>query len=140
MISCISWVPRGASATVAERFELSEEALAEYKEALTGGAANAEGEEPTKQEDDAMQDDADDVEMFMKNLKLEDYDNEEEGATMMLGGKTLNVFESNTEDPYIRVPDEKDLSDNEDANITASDFVFTVGTTDEDQSMMEEHV
>ena len=50
---------------------------------------------------------------------------------MMLGGKTLNVFESNTEDPYIRVPDEKDLSDNEDANITASDFVFCVGTTEE---------
>jgi len=34
MISCLSWVPRGASAAVPERYEISEEALQEIKEAM----------------------------------------------------------------------------------------------------------
>jgi periodic tryptophan protein 1 len=62
------------------------------------------------------------------------------GAQMMLGGKTLNVFQSNTDDPYITVPDEDDKSDDEDAAIKSDDFVFTVGSTAEEQSIMEVYV
>ena len=48
---------------------------------------------------------------------------------MMMGGKSLNVFASNVEDPYITVPDEADLSDQDDeADIRKSDYVFCVGT------------
>ena len=91
-----------------------------------------------KQLNDMDMEDEGDVEKFMEALNLDDYDNEDEGASMMLGGKQLNVFASNSEDPYITVPDENDQSDEEgDTAITSEDFVFTVGTTAEEQSMME---
>jgi periodic tryptophan protein 1 len=73
---------------------------------------------------------------------MDNYDEEEEvtGAELFLGGHNLTVFQTNEEDPYIKIPDEDDESDEEDLTIKPTDAVLCVGKTEEEQSHIEVHV
>ena len=59
---------------------------------------------------------------------------------MELGGQKLTVFQSNSEDPYITVPDEIDESDDEDEMILETDSVICTGVTSEEHSVMQMHI
>jgi periodic tryptophan protein 1 len=75
-----------------------------------------------------------------KEFNLADYDEEDEEATatIFLGGKNLTVFGSNSEDPYITMPDAQgDSSDEDDEDavkIRDTDSILLVGSNDQDGS------
>lgn len=67
------------------------------------------------------------------------YDEEPEGAELMLGGSKLVVHENNADDPYVTVPDHEDYDeeDDEDLVVKKSDIVICVGKTEEEASTLE---
>eukprot|EP00455_Lapot_gusevi_P039893 TRINITY_DN448_c0_g1_i2.p1 TRINITY_DN448_c0_g1~~TRINITY_DN448_c0_g1_i2.p1 ORF type:complete len:524 (+),score=178.02 TRINITY_DN448_c0_g1_i2:177-1574(+) len=86
-----------------------------------------EEESPEKKEE---------IDEFMKSLHLEKYDEEEEGATMFLGGSHLTV----DNDPYLKEDDADDDSDNEDYHVKTEDAVLLVGRTDEERNRLEVYI
>jgi hypothetical protein len=59
----------------------------------------------------------------------------------VLAGRKMAVYENNNEDPHILVPDEDDLSDVEQEEITPDDLVVLCGRTEnKDDSRMEVYV
>lgn len=156
IVSCVYWVPKGKLKEVPERFELSTAELEDLvkrgenmtmEEATTQAADSKSGAAAATQEESEGEAEVSDAPQLteaerklMKELKMDEYDEEEEGATMFLGGKELTVFESNTEDPYITVGDDGDASDDEDTRIRPNDLVLLAGRTDQGQSSLEVNV
>jgi periodic tryptophan protein 1 len=87
-------------------------------------------------------------EELLAELGMNEYDDEPEGAELFLAGKSLSVFEDNTEDPYITLADGADEeSDEEDQIIHPTDAVIVCGRSEaqredsgEPQSTIEIHI
>lgn len=171
MISAVGWVRRGAQRSDPVRHEFDSkvmEALAEQHSKMQiksddGNQRADESEDDSEQEADIAEEQTQEEEeeeaeavtmhptelgnddgdaAILKELGMENYDNEEEvtGAELFLGGHNLAVFQSNEDDPYIQIPDDDDESDEEDLYIKATDGVIIVGKTEEEQSSIEVHV
>eukprot|EP00467_Chlorarachnion_reptans_P012758 CAMPEP_0114511502 /NCGR_PEP_ID=MMETSP0109-20121206/14433_1 /TAXON_ID=29199 /ORGANISM="Chlorarachnion reptans, Strain CCCM449" /LENGTH=410 /DNA_ID=CAMNT_0001691037 /DNA_START=42 /DNA_END=1274 /DNA_ORIENTATION=- len=76
----------------------------------------------------------------MDELNMDDYDKEESGVQMFLGGQNMTVFTDNQNDPYITVEHPDDDSEQEDAAINATDFVLIAGHTEQEYSSAEVHI
>lgn len=70
------------------------------------------------------------------------YNAEPEGAELFLGGQRLTVHSNNRLDPYITVPDEEDVDEEEegDLRISTEDVVLCVGRTEDEDSNVEVYV
>jgi len=175
MISCTSFIPRGAAAATPLQYEPTAEEiklLTEQQNQMKIGT-NLDNSNEDKDGDTNMDidnknqiqqgkygefsldlDDAKDVEKmddddgdeipvakteeeFMKQLNMDAYDEEEVGSHLWLAGKNLTVFNSNTDDPFITIPDHEDQSDEEDNTIKSTDSLILVGNTKEKQSLIE---
>jgi hypothetical protein len=79
-------------------------------------------------------------EAFLKSLKLDEYDDEDEGAHVFLGGEHLATYQTNLDDPLLRNQDDlgDDDSDVEDVEVRAEDAVLLVGRSDEVSSALHE--
>jgi len=160
MISAVRWLPRGAAKSNPERFEMSPAELAMLKKA---NELNAETQEELKA--DRMQelnardemsdsdsesndnDNAEEDDEFMKSLKLEKYDDEDEHS-ILTGASELSIAGTNMEvrddgtDQYLELPEvnDDDSEDDEDIVIKATDNICLVGRTDDEQSTLEVYV
>jgi hypothetical protein len=80
-----------------------------------------------------MKTDVDPNEAFLKSLKLDEYDNEDGGAEVFLGGESLAAYSNNMDDPLLKhdagLGD--DDSDIEDMHLKPQDAVLLVGRSDE---------
>lgn len=67
------------------------------------------------------------------------YEDEPEGAELMLGGRALTVHASNADDPYVTVPDHEDFDeeDDEDLAVKPTDVLIAVGRTEDEASVVE---
>ncbi len=77
---------------------------------------------------------------LMKELRMDEYDEEESGAQIFLGGANLQVFEDNRDDPYIVAEDAGYESDEDNSVIKKTDFVLLAGLTEQEYSAAEVHV
>jgi periodic tryptophan protein 1 len=79
---------------------------------------------------------------LFKSLKMDQYDDEEDGAAVFLGGRSLAMYASNADDPLLR--DDPDLgdvdSDVEDMELKAEDAILIVGRSDEERNRLEVYV
>jgi len=154
MISCVCWVPTGAAKENPDRHELSPEELEQLIATSSKLSINDQDEDTIK--DDGVSDsssDEDDMDTeaksgtttskedeLLKSLNMDNYDDEAEGTSMLLVGQNLTVYQSNNEDPYITVPDEGDVSDEEDVLIRKTDAVLLIGKTEDEHSNLEVHI
>lgn len=99
----------------------------------------AEPTEPTDETAEVSDQPDATADALIDELKMDDYDDEPEGEEMFLGGQSLTVYQSNTEDPFMTIPDsDDDDSDDDDQSIKQSDFCLMIGRTEEgDQSAIE---
>ena len=112
--------------------------------AAVAGADSEDGMDDEKKGEDAEADEPlDDKEaQLLKELKMDGYDNEADGAELFLGGHKLLVHDSNAADPYITVPDHEDFDedDAEDLTVKADDVMIAVAKTEEEASSIEVYI
>jgi len=141
MITTLAWVPRNSLKAVPKEAEITEEQAQEMMQNMPDGMMEEEeedeggatqGAKPRSRKDKKGND-------ILDELKMDAYDEEEEGVNVFLGGQKLTMHKDNEEDPYITLRDPDD-SDDDEAVIKSSDFVLLAGITDQEYSSVEVHV
>jgi periodic tryptophan protein 1 len=78
---------------------------------------------------------------MLEELNMDAYDESDEGEeadpVKLLGGRALTMYESNEDDPLVTLPDEEDVSDDEDAVVLPTDAVIVTGRTEDEESVLE---
>jgi len=162
MLSCLAIIPRGAAKAVPEQQELSAEEMdalvqkqagMSMKEIAEDGATDEAAAAAANADSDADMDDDEEKKSdsvaagvtdpkeaaLLKELGMDGYDEEPEGAELFLGGTKLAVHASNSEDPYITRPDHEDSDDEEaeDLEVKKTDVLIAVGKTEDEASSVE---
>ncbi|KAI8811412.1 WD40-repeat-containing domain protein [Cladochytrium replicatum] len=155
MITSLSWVRRGAAAQVPKKYNLSDEEYERIAKEIGSqvdlareGVSLATGNEGGNKDPstDLMMEDAEEQKSKAKQasklastgtsndlseFKLDDYDDEDNSAIPGFSNiKNLAYYSSNTEDPYIQFPDEKDEEEEiDELQILPTDLVLVAAKT-----------
>mmetsp|Transcript_7124 Transcript_7124/g.11737 ORF Transcript_7124/g.11737 Transcript_7124/m.11737 type:complete len:481 (+) Transcript_7124:109-1551(+) len=142
MITTLCWVPRNSLRAVPSAVKPSEEEMRAMMEQL--GMDDEEKAQPSTgasmEEDEGTDAKKGTVGDIAEELKMDDYDKEDQGVSMFLGGRNLTVHNSNSNDPYITAQDPDEDSEEDDAVISSTDFVLLAGHTEQEYSSVEVHV
>lgn len=167
MISAVLWIPKGAAKAEPDVVEMSDAEMAMlmeknlslrdnmpegqvlpevdelYEDSDEQDAADRDEPLPDAMEDEVpvMADSDAKAEDLLKQLNMDDYDNEDEGVTMFLGAQKMTILDAET-DPYITVPEaiEHDDEAAQDVKISQNDALIIAAHTEEDNSSVEVYI
>ncbi|CAH9134818.1 unnamed protein product [Cuscuta epithymum] len=157
MIAAISWIPKGAAKSVPAAAEPPSKE--EIEEILKSGiipkgdeaengednkedtdeemSIGASGYDKNEEENDDPKASAANITEAMKELDMENYDDEEEGAEIFGPGLKDLYYPSNNLDPYLKDKDDYDSEEEEDTAIKPDDAVIVCARNEDDVSHLE---
>ncbi|XP_076445535.1 periodic tryptophan protein 1 homolog [Babylonia areolata] len=156
LVPCLTWVKRGVAKANPDKIQLTKEELKRLIENAQDRLEEAEeAEEDSDSQEENMDHDvegaavsdkmkkkqkvkADDFDDIVDKYGLDDYDDEEESAekSRLTGMGDVVSFASNEDDPYITIKNDAD-SDDEEAEIRATDNLLVCGRCEGDMNFME---
>ncbi|GAB2229484.1 hypothetical protein Droror1_Dr00023627 [Drosera rotundifolia] len=158
MISAISWVPKGvakAVPSVAEppsKKEIEEiiktGAVEIYDGDCEGGGGDMDVDDSRKATEvahasaaaEVLGMDSDDVADALAELKMDNYDDEDDGIELFSRLLGDSYYASNDMDPYLKDNDDNDSEEEEDMIIKANDVVIVCARNDDDVSQLEIYI
>ncbi|GMH10507.1 hypothetical protein Nepgr_012348 [Nepenthes gracilis] len=160
MIAAISWVPKGVTKSVPAVAEPPYKE--EIDEILESSAFNVDREDGDYEDDDGDMDvDAvkladevahasaaaevlgkasNDITDALRELDMENYDNEDDGIELFSKGLGDSYYPSNDMDPYLKDNDDNDSEEEEDMTIKADDAVIICARNEDDVSQLEVYI
>eukprot|EP01083_Nonionella_stella_P071895 193426_1 len=121
VISAINWIPRGCAMETPEQFEMTPAEMMAIKQAESTGEAESMTAQEAASGDTLAEEDA-----FMRSLNMDTYDDEDDGVMSA-------IARAPTDDSTNELDDGGNSTDDEDQEVKATDDVFVVGRTDEEQ-------
>ncbi|XP_047174830.1 uncharacterized WD repeat-containing protein C17D11.16-like isoform X1 [Vigna umbellata] len=150
MISAISWVPKGVSKSepiVADPppEEEIQELIANHKNASSDDSDNDDANDEVVAQaltvanavGKASTGNTDDITIALKDLNMDNYDDEEEGVELFSSGIGDLYYPSNDMDPYIKDKNDDDSDDLEDMVINPTDSIIVFACNEDDVSHIE---
>ncbi|XP_014502643.1 uncharacterized WD repeat-containing protein C17D11.16 isoform X2 [Vigna radiata var. radiata] len=149
MISAISWVPKGVSKSepiVADPppEEEIQELIANHKNASDDSDNDDANDEVVAQAltvanavGKASIGNTDDITIALKDLNMDNYDDEEEGVELFSSGIGDLYYPSNDMDPYLKDKNDDDSDDLEDMVINPTDSIIVYAYNEDDVSHIE---
>ncbi|RID50237.1 hypothetical protein BRARA_H00980 [Brassica rapa] len=143
MITALSWIPKGSLKPVPDAAEPPSKE--EIKELIESGAFTAsvdgsdEDEEEMEEEEEEISEqegfftmEVDDVAAGMKELDMDNYDEEDDGIELFSSGRGDLYYPSNELDPYLKdaADDDDDEEDIDDTTIKPTDSLLATGSMD----------
>ncbi|KAK7386053.1 hypothetical protein VNO78_32123 [Psophocarpus tetragonolobus] len=150
MISAISWIPKGVSKsepTVAE--PPPEEEIQEFivNHTTTDASEGSDNEGANDEVSQALTvacavgktstENCDDIALALKDLDMDNYDDEDEGIEVFSSGIGDLYYPSNDMDPYIKDKNDDDSEELEDMIINPTDSVIVYACTEDEVSYLE---
>ncbi|GAB5361665.1 hypothetical protein AAMO2058_000732200 [Amorphochlora amoebiformis] len=137
MITSLCWVPRGVLQAVPIEGKATQEEMDAVAAEMEMQRQDEMDELPQAPQMDEKKSGSS---ALMKELNLDNYDNEGDAVEVFVGGSNLTVFKDNNDDPYITMEHADEDSDEEEAMIRNTDLVLLAGHTEEEYSSVEMHV
>ncbi|WVY90009.1 hypothetical protein V8G54_035523 [Vigna mungo] len=153
MISAISWVPKGVSKSepiVADPppEEEIQELIANHKNARSFSSDDSDNDDANDEVvaqalivanavGKASIGNTDDITIALKDLNMDNYDDEEEGVELFSSGIGDLYYPSNDMDPYIKDKNDDDSDDLEDMVINPTDSIIVYAYNEDDVSHIE---
>ncbi|CAN7031685.1 unnamed protein product [Brassica rapa subsp. trilocularis] len=150
MITALSWIPKGSLKPVPDAAEPPSKE--EIKELIESGAFTAsvdgsdEDEEEMEEEEEEIKGfftmEVDDVAAGMKELDMDNYDEEDDGIELFSSGRGDLYYPSNELDPYLKdaADDDDDEEDIDDTTIKPTDSVIICARNEDEVSHLEVYV
>ncbi|KAF2615412.1 hypothetical protein F2Q70_00013115 [Brassica cretica] len=136
----ISWIPKGSLKPVPDAAEPPSKE--EIKELIESGAFTASVDEASNSKKASSTMEVDDVAAGMKELDMDNYDEEDDGIELFSSGRGDLYYPSNELDPYLKdaADDDDDEDDIDDTTIKSTDSVIICARNEDEVSHLEVYV